>query len=211
MADEPILPILEETEEFNPQQMSFSGGGGDGSDDIAHWVSRAALSEKFLKAVVKPSNFKDFVTELLLEIVKTVKCEAASVIEVSEDRQSLFFRAATGYSSDRLDPIEIPITKGIAGHVVSTRQYYVMKTDKDPKQLKTVDNTVGFVTRNLIAIPILVRGNVYGVLELLNRVGDEDFSEKDIEILNFSAEMASKAIEIRLMFNWMAKSRKKAA
>ncbi|MCM0604714.1 MAG: GAF domain-containing protein [Xanthomonadaceae bacterium] len=201
MSDDPILPILEESEDISPQSSDYATGG----DDVAHWISRAALSEKFLKSIVKPTSFKTFVSELLLEIVKTVKCEAASIIEISRDGKSMFFRAATGQSSDQLDPIEIPVSKGIAGHVVTTRQPYIMKrNDNDDKQLKTVDNTVGFQTNNLIAIPIFIRGHVYGVLELLNRVGDDEFSVKDVELLTFAAETAAKAIEVRIMFNWLA-------
>lgn len=213
MSDEPIMPVLEETEEISPQASGFSAGG---NDEIAHWISRAALSEKFLKAVVKPTSFKEFVSELLLEIVKSVKCEAASIIEVTRDGKSMFFRAATGQSSDQLDPIEIPVAKGIAGHVVSTKQPYIMKkNDKDEKQLKSVDATVGFQTNNLVAIPIIVRGQVYGILELLNRVGDDEFSVKDVELLTFAADTAAKAIEVRMMFNWLAtrdqQSQKKVA
>ena len=201
MSDDPIVPVLEESEETSPQVSGSSLGG----DEIAHWISRTALSEKFLKAIVKPTSFKDFVSELLLEIVRTVKCEAASIIEVSRDGKTMFFRAATGQSSDQLDPIEIPVTKGIAGHVVSTRQPYIMKkNDNDEKQLKTVDNTVGFQTNNLIALPIIIRGQVYGILELLNRVGDDEFSVKDVELLTFAAESAARAIEVRIMFNWLA-------
>lgn len=202
MSDDPIVPVLEESEEISPQASGYSSAGGD---DVAHWISRAALSEKFLKAIVKPTSFKEFVSELLLEIVRTVKCEAASIIEVSRDGKSMFFRAATGQSSDQLDPIEIPITKGIAGHVATTKQPYIMKkNDNDSKQLKTVDNTVGFQTNNLVAIPIIIRGQIYGVLELLNRVGDDEFSVNDVELLTFASEIAAKAIEVRIMFNWLA-------
>jgi len=207
MSDE---PILEETEELDPRTVQLQTEGG--TEELAHWVSRAALAERFLKAIAKDTSFKDFVTELLLEIVKIVKCEAASVLEVASDRPSMFFRASTGFSSDRLENIEIPMGQGIAGHVATTRQPYIMnpkETEQDPKQLKTVDVTVDFKTRNMVALPLSVKGKIYGVLELLNRVGDPSFSEKDLEVLKYASELAAKAIEIRMMMNWLAK--KKAA
>jgi hypothetical protein len=40
------------------------------------------------------------------------------------------------------------------------------------------------------------------VLELLNRVGDQNFTPNDVGLLGYLAHMASKAIEIRLMIAW---------
>ena len=60
----------------------------------------------------------------------------------------------------------------------------------------------------MIAVPILIRGRVYGVLELLNRIGENSFTEGDLEILVYICEMAAKFIEIRMMIQWAGKMAK---
>ena len=66
----------------------------------------------------------------------------------------------------------------------------------------SIAKSVGFDTRNLVAVPIMVRGNVFAVLELLNNVGDADFTNDDVELVTSFCDMASKAVEIRLVSAW---------
>ena len=42
--------------------------------------------------------------------------------------------------------------------------------------LKAIQDAVGFEARNLVAVPIVIRGRIFGVLELLNRIGEHDFT-----------------------------------
>ena len=65
-----------------------------------------------------------------------------------------------------------------------------------------IEKAVGFETRNMIAVPIVIRGKIFGVLELLNRVGDDNYSPGDIELLTYLCDIAARSIEIRLMLGW---------
>jgi GAF domain-containing protein len=71
--------------------------------------------------------------------------------------------------------------------------------------LKSVGEAAGFEAKNLIAVPILIRGKVYGILELLNRIGNAEYTPKDIEMMNYLCQVASKVIEARLMMGWTQK------
>ena len=63
---------------------------------------------------------------------------------------------------------------------------------------------------HLIALPIVIRGKVFGVLELLNRIGEETYSDTDIDLLTALCNMAARAIEIRLMIAWRKGSKESA-
>jgi GAF domain-containing protein len=98
--------------------------------------------------------------------------------------------------------------QGIVGHVAEARRPLVVSDVSENKMhLKAIQDAVGFTARNLVALPIVIRGRIYGVLELLNRIGENDYTPADVELLTYACEMAAKAIEARLMIAWSAKRR----
>lgn len=188
-----------------------SGGGGAdlfAVESLAAVSNKLHIAEAFLKLAARDCKFNDFARDLLLSTMRVLKCEAGSLFEFDANQNGLFIRAAAGTSSDKISSFTVPIGTGIVGHVAESRQpMLVTDTNENSIHLKSIDDAIGFKTRNLIAIPIMVRGQLYGVLELLNRVGEKSFTEQDIELLNYCADMAAKALEIRFMVAW-AMSRK---
>jgi putative methionine-R-sulfoxide reductase with GAF domain len=169
--------------------------------------SRLSISETFLTLLHRDSTFKDFTRDLLVAVMKVVKSEAGSLFEVDHKNSSLFFRAVVGRSSDRIGSFQIPMGKGIVGHVAESRQPLVVSNVNENRQhLKTLGAAVGFEARNMVTLPIVIRGRIYGVLQLLNRVGEDHYTDADMELLKYSCEMAAKAIEVRLMLAWALKN-----
>jgi GAF domain-containing protein len=133
-----------------------------------------------------------------------VKAEAGSFLEVDHSSNVLFFRAVVGQSSDKVSKFKIPIGQGIVGHVAETRlPLAVANAKEDRKHMRSIGNAVGFEARNLVAVPVVVRGKIFGVIELINRVGEEAFTAADVELLTYASEKVSRAIEVRLMLNWV--------
>jgi GAF domain-containing protein len=190
-------------------QVSSLGGtmpGLFGDDTAVITAAKFALVEAFLKHITRDQAFEDFLREILLTMMRVVKSEAGSLFEVDHQRNSLFFRSIVGTSSDRLSGFVIPMGQGIVGHVAESRRPLVVANVAENKMhLRAIQEAVGFATRNLVAVPIVIRGKIYGVLELLNRIGEQDYTPADVELLSYACEMAAKAIEARLMIAWGAK------
>jgi GAF domain-containing protein len=191
---------------------TIGGAGGElfGAESLATVSAKLHIAEAFLRLAAKDCKFNDFSRELLLTVMKVVKSEAGSLMEFDPKRQALFFRAIAGASSDKVANFVIPMGQGIVGHVAESRQPLAVSNAEENKiHLKSIDAAVGFTTRNLVALPIIVRGQLYGVLELLNRIGDGDYTKQDVELLTYCTEMAGKALEVRFMIAWAL--RKEAA
>ena len=179
------------------------------SDDLPVLTGKLMAVEAFLKLTVRDTPFQEFIRDILLVMVKAVKSEAGSDIECAADG-SMFFRAAVGHGSDRVVRFMIPKGQGIAGHVAESRQPLIVgNVEADKTHLKAISTVVGFDARNMLAAPIVVRGKVFAVVELLNRVGEGGYSETDREVVNYLCEMAARAIEIRMMIAWSAQAREK--
>jgi GAF domain-containing protein len=159
--------------------------------------------DAFMNATTKNCNFEEFIRDLLVAIMNVVKSEAGSFLEVDQRNNTLFFRSVVGASSDRVVNFVIPMGQGVAGHVAESRQPTIVENVIENKEhLNSIAKAVGFEVRNLVALPVVIRGRVFGVLELLNRIGEVNYSANDVELLTYLCGMAAKAIEVRLMISW---------
>lgn len=180
-----------------------------GGDLNAMVTAKQVALESMLKLLVRDLKFTDFMREILMVMMKVVKSEAGSILEVDHKNNNMFFRATAGQSSDTITKFTVPMGQGIAGYVAESMQPLIVANIKENQMhLKAIEKAVGFETRNLVAVPLVIRGKIFGVLELLNRVGDENYSDNDIELLNYLCEMSAKAIEVRLMLSYAASQRR---
>lgn len=90
----------------------------------------------------------------------------------------------------------IPRTSGIAGFVVRTGQS-VLSNDvqRDARFDRSTDQTTGYTTRRLLAVPLHGGGGVEGVIEVLNRRDGGQFTTEDQRLLEAVADYAVIALE----------------
>lgn len=102
--------------------------------------------------------------------------------------------------SDGIGRIVISLDAGIVGDTYKIQKPQVVNNPyEDPRFLSNIDKKSGYVTRNIIAVPIFdSKRDVIGVIQLLNR-SRGDFNNKDLEILTFFANYVSGSLELVLM------------
>jgi len=120
--------------------------------------------------------------------------EASSIMLVADDKKHLFFRVASGEKAKALKTMTLPIGQGIAGAVaVNRKPEIVPDTKKDPRFAGKFDKASGFVTRSLMCVPMLFRGELIGVAEVLNKKSGE-YGEEHLEMLQSLSGVAAVAI-----------------
>ncbi len=127
---------------------------------------------------------------------KLIKSEASSLMMIDHETKELYFNVATGEKGEILRMKRIPLDKGIAGIVANTGQSMIVhKAENDPRIYHNVDKMTKFSTRNLICVPLVVEGNIIGVLEVLNKIGHDSYDKSDLEALESFSEFAALAIK----------------
>jgi hypothetical protein len=120
--------------------------------------------------------------------------EASSIMLVTDDKKSLFFRIASGEASKALKTMTLPIGQGIAGWVAQNREPQVVNDTKtDPRFAGKFDKASGFQTRSLLCVPMIFRGELVGVVEVLNKK-EGPYTDAHIGLLSSLASLASVAI-----------------
>ncbi len=150
---------------------------------------------------------------VLLEIVmlsakEALKSEASSLLLLDNDKQELSFYVVTGDKSEIVKDISIPIGKGIAGRVAQTGiPIIVNDAENDSRIFKAVDEKANQITKNLICVPMKVKGKIVGVLEVINSKESSSFTEEHISILSFIADQAAIAINNTDLFEQLSKTK----
>jgi phosphoserine phosphatase RsbU/P len=139
--------------------------------------------------------------ELLALIMKTssevMHSEVASLLLIDEASNELVFRVALGGKGAELEErFRVKMGEGIAGSVAASgKPEIVNEPQKDPRFAKRFDNSTGFVTRAILCVPMKAKGKVIGVLQAINPLLREIFSQEDLELFETFADQAAIAIE----------------
>jgi sigma-B regulation protein RsbU (phosphoserine phosphatase) len=135
--------------------------------------------------------------ELIMNAAKRVlPVEAASVLLVDQETDELYFELAQGDKGDQVKEIRLKGGEGIAGHVALTGQSVIVNhTSKDRLWSNRVSEHTGFVTRNLLTVPILNQHRIEGVLQVINKKGIRGFTKRDRLLLEKVAQPMAVALE----------------
>jgi Nif-specific regulatory protein len=117
---------------------------------------------------------------------------ASSVLLLDRARKKLIFKAAVGDRSDVLLGEEFNADLGVAGRVTATGEPLLVSDVRQSSDFfRGIDDKSSFVTRDLIAAPLVSRGQVIGVVEVLNKKPPGKFSETDLVILQVFGNLAA--------------------
>ena len=71
-------------------------------------------------------NLKDLLSLIIRTAAEVLDCEAASILLYDEEKDALFFAAATGESADKLEKIPVPLKNSLAGTIFRTNSPLVI-------------------------------------------------------------------------------------
>ncbi len=182
---------------------STVGLGFMSSDEIMNALAKAQVTEKFFDLLVKPTSFKEFLDGLMLPLVQALKCEAASLLEWDKRNKLYFFRSVVGPASEKVAQFQIPEGKGIVGRIGQTRKAEIVHRASDEAQptghLSQIGASIGFTSNEILAVPVLIRGELYGVVEVINRTDGQVFRDEHLKLLCEFCAIMAKALEVRFM------------
>ncbi|MCU0511045.1 MAG: GAF domain-containing protein [Anaerolineae bacterium] len=155
-----------------------------------------ALNDITRQLVATESNVEKLLGLIMSSAVEILSAEAGSLLLTSDDGSNeLEFRVVIGGSGSELIGRRLKISEGIVGQVATSGKPYISNDAvSDPKH-RNVISTGKFQTSNLLAVPLIAKERVIGVLEVLNKVDGTPFIQADSDLLTTFAGQAAVAIE----------------
>ncbi|MBN2312097.1 MAG: GAF domain-containing protein [Candidatus Hydrogenedentes bacterium] len=182
-------------------------------DERVPWLNEVSPDElrRIVDVLYRVHRFISVITDLdtLLERImeeskQVAHAEACSLMLFDPDREELYFRVALGESGDQQtlkQEVRLKLNQGIAGVAAATRESInVEDARSDSRFYSQADTMTQFETRSLVAVPLVDRDHLVGVLELLNKVGGGPFTETDVHVMEmFSGLVATVIANARLI------------
>ncbi|MFA5844380.1 MAG: GAF domain-containing protein [Coriobacteriia bacterium] len=126
---------------------------------------------------------------------RLVDADRASLLLIEGAGSKMRFEIATGDEDDTLQKIRLVKGQGIAGFVADTCEPVIIAdAQTDPRYFSGLDLQSGFVTRSMLAVPVMSRGKLVGILEAMC-MRPNVFSEEDRKMLSAAADQVGIAIE----------------
>lgn len=135
-------------------------------------------------------NLNGLMSDILTAAMQLVKCESSSLM-LKNDDGSLRFAVALGPKGAEIKNMPIK-PESIAGWVMQHKEGLIINdVANDKRFFSRVQDESGYTSRNMIAVPFIVKDESIGAIELLNKNDGEDFNAHDLEVLNVFANQAS--------------------
>ncbi|NOQ40124.1 MAG: GAF domain-containing protein [Anaerolineales bacterium] len=142
---------------------------------------------------------------ILLSKIVRAACEVtdakeASILMYDPNKKTLYFQAATNLDSHLKKGTAVPLDESIAGWIVNHQKPLIVDNpQKDKRHFNYIGKITNIECSSLLGIPLISKGNVIGVLEVINKkVGG--FNKEDEDVLLALGAQATVAIENSRLF-----------
>ena len=144
---------------------------------------------------------RDELLRSITDAAKDLFGAAACSLALLEENE-LVFLVASGEGADEVIGMRVPVTRGIAGWVVSSGQpIAISDVRRDPRFATDVAESTGYVPRSILAMPLETERAMLGVISVLDRDVEARDTARDMEHLALFARQASLAIENNKVFS----------
>ncbi|MFC1936361.1 GAF domain-containing protein [Chloroflexota bacterium] len=155
----------------------------------------------------QPLGLHEMLEAALYCCMDASSAQAASVLLLDENKANFHFYQVEGPAKPILEAITFPIGEGIAGSVLESQQPEIVNdVQSDQRFFGKIDSESEFHTQNMIAIPLTAGEEKVGVMEVLNKIDDEDFTDEELFSLMMLAEEIAFAIRNARIFEYVVDS-----
>ncbi|XP_029449976.1 cAMP and cAMP-inhibited cGMP 3',5'-cyclic phosphodiesterase 10A isoform X2 [Rhinatrema bivittatum] len=191
------------------------------------WVSVAIHQVQMCRGLAKQTELNDFLLDVsktyfdnivaidsLLEHImiyakNLVNADRCALFQVDHKNKELYSDLFDiGEESDgkpvfkKTKEIRFSIEKGIAGQVARTGEVLnIPDAYADPRFNREVDLYTGYTTRNILCMPIVSRGSVIGVVQMVNKLSGSAFSKTDENNFKMFAVFCALALHCANMYH----------
>ncbi len=162
-------------------------------DLLAQWVQHRLRSPERRQEPRLTEVFQS----ILWAVNEYVPAECGSVClgGFPDSPNELVYVASFGESSSLIPGTRLPVEQGITGRVYRLgRPQLRNDVTQDRNFFRGVDRLTQFVTRSILAVPIVYEGEVCGVISLINRLDKRGFRRQDMRLMEVFCGYVSTSI-----------------
>lgn len=158
------------------------------------------------KLLTSNKKLNDILAKIMKRLKDMTSAEAWSVLLTDEETGELVFEKSGGTKQSlKIKKYRLKFGEGIAGWVAQEGlPVIVPDVSSDERFCSKFDKKIHFRTKSLMCVPIKSQGRVVGVLEVVNKITGEPFSNDDLNLLMRLIDQAALTIERTTLYQKMA-------
>jgi sigma-B regulation protein RsbU (phosphoserine phosphatase) len=147
-------------------------------------------------AITAKDDVMPVLNQILYTALTVTDSSAGSLLLRDFETDELVFVVVHGEQDIGLESYRLASGTGVVGWAAKQKQTVIVNHPRQDWRFSSlVDESFGFETRNLVALPLIARGRVLGVLEVLNKFSDENYTEGDLDLLSLLGLIAATALD----------------
>ena len=169
----------------------------------------ASRLKKLSNAIHAADDINSILVGLKDQIISLYGAEYVTIYLVDNKKKEIYSRVMD--EKDSLKEIRLPVnSKSVAGHVALARKDINIKNVYDREELLGIDPDLrfdsswdkksGIMTRQILAVPILFKNTLNGVIQLMNKRNGKAFSAFDQKLLSDISEVLGIAFHNQARF-----------
>jgi len=145
------------------------------------------------------SNYTDvrsLLTQILESATKLTEGEASSLLLLDSIANKLYFEITIGSKAPDVKKFSLNVGEGIAGWVAQHNTSLIVNdVESDQRFFSDISKQIGFPTKTILAVPMRMKDECVGVLEIINKKDDKYFTQDDLQWLEIFANQAAIAVQ----------------
>jgi hypothetical protein len=152
-------------------------------------------------------DLQELLTTIVSIVTAELPSEEGSILLYDEEANEFEFYTAVGETGAELEKVRFPADKGIAGRALRERKALIVNDPQNsPDFYGNIDEEHGFKTESILAAPLISGDETVGVVEAINKIGNDGFSEEDKQLLSAIADEVALAIKNARLFDYVVDS-----
>ena len=144
------------------------------------------------------SNYADLnylLTQILSSATRLCQGEASSLLLVNKETQELYFEVSLGGAGAEVKRYTIKMGEGIAGWVAAHNRSIILNdAESDTRHRQDISKKINDGSKTMMAVPMRIKNECLGVIEIINKRGGTQFNNEDLEWLEIFATQAGIAV-----------------
>ena len=153
-------------------------------------------------------NLQPLLHMILASAVQVMGASAGSLLLLDQESHELVFQVIEGGGGAALEGTRMPADKGIAGWVATHREPLIVDdVNRDQRHYRDIGRAYDFSPTSLLCVPMMTKGQVVGVLQVLHKDPGKYFTASDQESLTTFAAQSAVAIENARLYQSLREER----
>ncbi len=170
-------------------------------------ISMLNLYQTVSSSLAYVGDLHELLNTIMSIVTSELHCEEGSVLFHDEDSNEFEFFTAVGETGKDLERVRFPADKSIAGRALREGRTLVVNDVADsPDFYGNIDEEHDFKTKSILATPLISGEETVGVIEAINKIGDDGFDKEDAQILSAIADEVALAVKNARLFDCVVDS-----